>query len=135
MSGSLNQMLPALAALCTLAFGVTRATTVTWRRQWWEPALLCAAFLGFSLYVMMTAGPLGFWPEHVSDNWGNQIFIDLLIAASTTFALLVPRARAAGMKPLPWFVLIACTGSIGLLAMVARCLFLERDARMQNAAL
>jgi Na+-transporting NADH:ubiquinone oxidoreductase subunit NqrB len=129
MSISLNQTLPALAAVCTIAFGVIRATQGNWRRQWWEPASLCAAFLGWSLYAMMTEGPLGFWPEHVRNSWGNQIFIDLLIAASTAFALLVPRARAAGMKPLPWFVLIACTGSIGLLAMVARCMFLEREAR------
>jgi hypothetical protein len=134
MSASLNHLLPALAALCTLAFGVIRATRVNWRRQWWEPALLCAAFLGFSMYAMMTEGPLGFWAEHVRNNWGNQIFIDLLIAASVAFAILVPRARAVGMKPLPWFVLIACTGSIGLLAMVARCMFLERDARTPNTA-
>jgi hypothetical protein len=132
MSASLNQILPVLAAVCTLAFGVMRATRGNWRGQWWEPALLSAVFLGFSGYAMMSEGTFGFWPEHVRNNWGNQIFIDLLIAASVAFTLLVPRARAAGMKPLPWFALIACTGSIGLLAMVARCLFLERDARMQT---
>jgi hypothetical protein len=136
MSTSFNQLLPLLAALCTLAFGVSRAISVDWRgKPWWAPALLCAAFLGFSLYAMVTEGPVGFWPEHVRNNWGNQIFIDLLIAATVAFTLLVPRARAVGMKPLLWFALIACTGSIGLLAMVARCLFLEMNARTANAAL
>ena len=32
------------------------------------------------------------------------------------------------MRVLPWFVAIAMTGSIGLLAMIARVLFLEHKA-------
>jgi hypothetical protein len=37
----------------------------------------------------------------------------------------MPRARALGMRPLPWLLLVVCTGSIGLCAMFARVLYLQ----------
>jgi hypothetical protein len=57
--------------------------------------------------------------------WGVQIWLDLLQAALVGFVLLVPRARAQGMRPVPWLLGVAATGSIGLMAMVARVLYLE----------
>ena len=43
------------------------------------------------------------------------------------WALIVPRARALGMRPLPWLALIVGTGSVGLLAMAARMLYLQNS--------
>ena len=94
-------------------------------RTWWVPALLSAAFFAYSLWPILTLGPLGFWPEHVSDPWSVQIWFDLLCAIGVGWALLAPRARAIGMVPWPWLALIAATGSIGLLAMLARVLYRE----------
>ena len=91
-------------------------------RSWWVPAGFSAAFFAYSLWPVLTLGPLGFWPEHVSDPWSLQIFFDLLCAIGVGWALLVPRARAVGMVPWPWLALIAATGSIGVLAMLARVL-------------
>ncbi|MCU0888779.1 MAG: hypothetical protein MUC64_12350 [Rubritepida sp.] len=98
-------------------------------RAWRVPAGLALAFLGFSLAAVLAEGPLGFWPEHTRNLWGNQIWFDLLLAAGVAWALMLPRARAAGMRPLPWLPLILGTGSIGLLAMLARLLQLEARAR------
>lgn len=103
-------------------------------RSSWRPgegalvALIIAVLFGAGTVVpIVTMGPLGFWAEHMSDAWGVQIWADLLIALISALFLLVPRARAAGISPLPWFVLIAASGSIGLLLMMARILFNERQ--------
>ena len=61
--------------------------------------------------------------------WGNQIWLDLLCAAATAFIVLLPRARAAGMAVWVWLAFLIATGSLGLLAMLARCLWLEGRAR------
>lgn len=94
-------------------------------RAWWVPALVSAAFFAYSLWPVVTLGPLGFWNEHVRNPWGVQIWFDLLCAFGVGWALLAPRARAAGMVPWPWLALILATGSIGLLAMLARALYRE----------
>ncbi|WP_297515033.1 hypothetical protein [uncultured Caulobacter sp.] len=98
------------------------------RRAWLAPAALSVAFLTLSVDVVIKAGPLGFVPEHLHGPWGAQILCDLILSAGTALALLLPRARAVGMTTIPWMALIAATGSIGLLAMTARCLFLESRA-------
>jgi threonine dehydrogenase-like Zn-dependent dehydrogenase len=38
---------------------------------------------------------------------------------------MVPEARRLGIRPLPWVVLVICSGAIGLLAMLARILYLK----------
>jgi uncharacterized membrane protein YhaH (DUF805 family) len=111
-----------VSLICAIAAG--RGTI----RSWWVPAFFSAAFLAYSLWPILTLGPLGFWPEHVSDLWSVQIFFDLLCSATVAWALLVPRARAVGMGPWPWLALIAATGSIGVLAMLARVLQRESAA-------
>ncbi|MFM5895375.1 MAG: hypothetical protein ACKOQM_13205 [Novosphingobium sp.] len=127
MSQSLYAVLPIVAIL--LFIGVTlillARPTSGQGGGWLFPTTFSAAFLGWSLYTVGREGPLGFWPNHTANAWGNQVWFDLLLAIGTAWALLLPRARAVGMRPLPWLVLIACSGSIGLLAMVARCLILE----------
>jgi len=95
------------------------------RGAWLLPAAASLVFLAFSMVAILQEGPLGFWPEHVRNLWGNQIWMDLLLLGAVGFALILPRARAAGMRPLPWFLLAACLGSIGFLAMMARLLYLE----------
>lgn len=113
--------LAGLAVFVVCAIGAGRGAI----RVWWVPALVCAAFFAYSLWPVLTLGPLGFWPEHVSDPWSVQIWFDLLCAFGVGWALLAPRARAAGMTPWPWLALILATGSIGLLAMLARVLYRE----------
>lgn len=97
-------------------------------RAWWVPALVCAAFFAYSLWPVVSLGPLGFWTEHVRNPWGVQIWFDLLCAFGVGWALLAPRARAVGMTPWPWLALLLATGSIGLLAMLARVLYRESAA-------
>jgi hypothetical protein len=100
-------------------------------RTWLWPALLSAAFMLFSLTAVVQEGPLGFWPEHVRNLWGNQIWFDLLLALGTAWCFVLPQAVAQGMRPGPWWLLIICTGSVGLLAMVARLLYLRHQDRIR----
>ena len=127
MPQSLFAVLPAIA----IALFIVAALALLLRQDkaqpgnWLVPAGLAALFLGWSLYAVSAEGPFGFWANHTRTAWGNQVWFDLLLAIGCAWALLLPRARAVGMRPVPWLVLILCTGSIGLLAMLARCLFLE----------
>lgn len=127
MTQSLYAVLPIVAALLFIGAGLTLAARINTGRSgtWQVPAALAGLFTAWSLYTVAAEGPFGFWPNHMSNAWGNQMWFDLLLAIGTAWALLLPRARAAGMRLLPWLILIVCTGSIGLLAMLARCLFLE----------
>ena len=127
MPQPLFAVLPAIAILLFIAAALKLLLVQDKRRagSWLVPAVLATLFLGWSLYTVNAEGPFGFWAEHIRNAWGNQIWFDLLLAIAAAWALLLPRARAAGMRPAPWLVLIVCTGSIGLLAMLARCLFLE----------
>jgi hypothetical protein len=95
--------------------------------SWLWPALAAGAFAAFSVAAMLSEGALGFWHEHSQRGlWGNQIWFDLLLAASTAFVLALPRLRAQGMRPWLWLLLIAASGSIGLMAMLARLWYLEQ---------
>jgi hypothetical protein len=111
--------LVAVAARC-----LRPADPVPWRL----PALASLLFLAFSVHAISAEGFFGFWPEHVRNAWGNQIWFDLLLAASVGFAALVPRARRVGMSPWPWALALVASGSVGLLAMFARILYLEDRA-------
>jgi hypothetical protein len=100
------------------------------KNSWIFPAILSLAFFGFSLAAVMTEGALGFWTEHVRNLWGNQIWFDLLIAVGIGWFLIVPHAKAQGMRLLPWGILVICSGCIGFTAMVARMLYLrERSGK------
>lgn len=93
--------------------------------RWLFPAALSFVFLLFSLQAVLVEGPLGFWAEHTRNLWGNQIWFDLLLAIGVGWFFIVPQARAQGLRLLPWLVLIVCTGNIGVLAMLARLLYLQ----------
>lgn len=121
---SLHQFLPAVALVLLVLAMI--ATVSGKSGSWLVPAGVCALFLGWSIYTVASEGPFGFWPNHTQNAWGNQVWFDLLIAIGIGWTLLLPRARAMGMRPLPWLVLILCSGCIGLSAMLARCLYLEQ---------
>lgn len=115
--------------IAVLAFVAHMLKSLLWpgtRSGWPFPAALGAAFLVFSVVVVWQEGPFGFWAVHTSSLWGNQVWFDLLLALGIGWTLILPRARAAGMAPAPWALLILATGCIGLLAMLARLLWLER---------
>ena len=126
MPQSVYAILPASAALgLLLAIVVMAAKPNLGPRAWIVPAILSVLFFALTVDVVAKAGPLGFWNEHLRGPWGAQIWCDLLLAAGVATALLLPRARAVGMRPIPWMLAVLASGSIGLLAMTARCLFLE----------
>lgn len=134
MSIPANVLIPAAAAAAFVATGIGAALSSLHRAgrpgRWLVPAMLAAVFFIGSLIPMQTGGAFGFWGEHTRNDWNNQIFLDLLLCAGCTYFLLLDRARAVSMRVLPWFFAIATLGSIGLLAMVARVLFLEDKARI-----
>lgn len=130
-----------LVEILPLLTGAMAVGFVAWRAfsraplpagAWRLPAGAAAGLALWSLVAGLAEGPLGFWPEHTRNLWGNQIWFDLLLAAATAFALLVPRARAVGMWVPLWGVAVLASGSIGLLAMAARVLHLEE--RISRAA-
>ncbi len=130
----MTSLLPIAGAAAFLAFAVAvlRLQGLADRIHWAIPAAASLAFLMFSLSAATLEGPLGFWPEHTRNLWGNQIWFDLLLAVSVAWLFLVPQARAMRMRLPLWLVLVALTGSIGLLAMVARLQVLKARARRQG---
>jgi len=121
-------MFTALALAAGLAFvliGLYNTRPAEAPADWRAPATLALLFLGWSSYAAVTEGPTGFWPEHVRNAWGNQIWFDLLLAAGVAVAALAPAARAVGMNTRLWLLLVAATGSVGLLAMLARLRYLQ----------
>lgn len=129
-----------LVEIVPLLAGVLAAAFVAWRAlaqgppppaAWRWPAGAAALLALWSLGAVLLEGPLGFWPEHTRNLWGNQIWFDLLLAAATAFALMVPRARAVGMLVPLWGLLVLVSGSIGLLAMAAR--LLHREEQVSHA--
>lgn len=128
---TMNQVLPMIAgglAVLFVLYNVLRDGEM--KHNWIVPALFSFLFLAFSIVSIIAEGPLGFWPEHTRNLWGNQIWFDLLLAACIGWFLIVPRAKALGMKLLPWGLIVLSSGCIGFTAMVARMLYLqERTAR------
>jgi hypothetical protein len=123
-------VLPAIAGGLFILFGLTTAAKDNgyMKQIWLFPMVLSLLFLLFSIHTIMTEGLFGFWAEHTTRNlWGNQIWLDLLLALGIWWCLVVPQAKAIGMRPLPWFILIVCTGSVGCLAMMARLLYLQEN--------
>ena len=136
MSFPVNTIVPAVAAIVVAIAGIGAAlgAHASGRPMRWQiPALLAAAFFAASLIPIQTGGAFGFWAEHTRNDWNNQIFLDLLLCAGCAYFLLLDRARTVAMQVFPWFVAIAASGSIGLLAMTARVLFLEEKRRLDAA--
>ncbi|MEN1727678.1 MAG: hypothetical protein AAGJ52_04485 [Pseudomonadota bacterium] len=94
-------------------------------QDWWIPAIAAIALLGWTLFCLIDEGFLAVIPAISLSAWSNQVWFDLLLAISVALAFLVPEARRLGMNPWIWFVLIAASGSIALLGMLARVLYLR----------
>ncbi len=88
--------------------------------DWRFPAFVSFLFLAYSGFTVYQEGPTGFWVEHTRNFWGNQIWFDLLLFASAALFFMVPRAKKLGMNLFFWIPLAIATGSIGLMAMLAR---------------
>ena len=97
--------------------------------RWVLPAGLGAALMAWSVYAIVRDGPVGFWTLHTADAWGNQVWFDLLLSFGLVWYFMQPRLRAVGLTPWPWLLLLLATGSIGLLALLARVLYLEQGIR------
>lgn len=127
MDFDLYKILPWIAALAFLVIGLWQATDRPRAPgSWIAPCGLTALFFGWSMFTIAREG-LAVWTEHTRNAWGNQIWFDLLLAAGLATTLLFPRMRAVGMHPVRWLLIVGLTGSIGLFAMLARCLFLEEQ--------
>ena len=126
---AITSMLPSIAAALFIVNAIylirSRAESGT---RWPVPLVLSGAFLAFSLWTVIKEGPTGFWPNHTANLWGNQVWIDLLLAITIGWALILPRARVAHMNTSAWLVAIILSGSIAFLAMLGRLLFLEAGA-------
>lgn len=120
----------AVAGGCFVLYLVTSALTAgrRWRREWVLPPGLSVAFFAFSVVAILAERPVGFWELHTVNLWGNQIWFDLLLAAGAGWSLLLPQAKAAGMRSVPWRLFVVLTGSDGLLAMIARLNYLRQHA-------
>ncbi|WP_375279855.1 hypothetical protein [Pseudooctadecabacter sp.] len=123
---TLFDIVPIVAAVIIL--GLVAALVARRQVRWIIPACFSAGFAVWSLFAVLTEGPLGFWTEHVRNAWGNQIWMDLLLAVGMALIWLVPAARAVGVRPLPWVAFTLATGSIGLCAFAARVLYLRDRA-------
>lgn len=116
----------AVGAVGLFAFDAYRIAVHPRRLAWWLPAVGAVGFLLVTIRAVVEGGPTGFWPEHTEHAWGNQVWFDLVLAASVAWLALLPRARAAGMNAWAWLACIILSGSLGLLAMFARLLWLEQ---------
>lgn len=122
---SVNEILPIIGAgllVVTVFYAITHKTG---RHHWMGPLMISAVFLVFSIFTIAKEGLFGFWENHARDFWGNQIWFDLILGIGTAFVILLERLRARKMNPLLWFVFVLTGGSIGLLVMLARLLYLE----------
>jgi hypothetical protein len=127
---TVTSLLPVIAASLFLLFAlyVAGKKDARMKKTWLLPAALSLLFMLFSLQAVTSEGMFGFWPEHTRNLWGNQIWLDLLLAVGIGWFFVVPQAKALGMRPLPWLALIACTGCIGYLGMIARLLYLREHS-------
>jgi len=126
---TLLTLLPLLALLpvILIALTVLRKNGSAQKQTWMIAAGFCAAFTAWSIASIVKEGPVGFWPVHTQTFWGNQVWFDLLMALTMAWFLIVPRAKALGMKLPLWILFILCSGSIGLSAMLARLLWLQEN--------
>jgi hypothetical protein len=125
---TLTSVLPLIAAALFIVSTVSLSRQHPHHGSWRLPAIGSLLFFLFSLYATLQEG-LGFWAEHTRNLWGNQIWFDLLLAAGIAWSFIVPAAREMQMRLLPWLALVVGTGCIGLLAMVARLIYLQEQKR------
>lgn len=129
----LFELAPIGAALVFVAFIFVKiALPARARGGWLLAATASSLFAIWTGYAVFAGGWAGFWPLHQAGVWGNQIWFDLLLAVGAAWSLLLPRARSVGMRVVPWTLFVLATGSIGLCAMLARCLYLEASPQGES---
>lgn len=95
-----------------------------------NPLLAAILFLVFTAYTAIQIGAEGvvmFYTNHTGNLTGIQVWWDLVMCVIIALFFIAPRARAAGMNVPLWALFAGCTASIGLLAMVARLFWLEKQ--------
>jgi hypothetical protein len=97
---------------------------VSWP-AWLVPAAAAVPLAGLAGLALAEAGLVGLRPLLTGSPWGLLIWLDRLASATAAFFLLQNRARAAGMKSEVWVLAVIFTGAVGLLAMLARTVYLE----------
>lgn len=117
----------ALAAVAVLGAALTSGRPH--RQLWLLPALGALLLGGWTLYAVFAGGFRAYWPLFLSSAWGYQMWFDLLIALALAFAALVTPMRTVGMRPLIWALAVIAGGSVGLLALAARLLYLQADRK------
>lgn len=120
--------LSAIAALIGLALFLYIYTTRGGQRManaWMFPAALSLAFAIFSLVTIARDGIVPVWVNHTTNLWGNQVWFDLLIGFGISWVFLATQGRRLGMSQIPWIIALFATGNVGLLAMLARVLYLR----------
>ena len=120
-------LLPVLAGVMFVVVGIYNATSSgnVKKNAWMAPAALSIVFACLSLQAVIIEGAIGFWVEHTRNLWGNQIWFDLLLAGGVAWFFAAKKARSLGLRSWPWLLVIVATGSIGLLAFVARILYAQ----------
>lgn len=119
----------ALVAFAAAA-GLMLLVTQTRKRIGWALWLLPVAAFGalaalFGLAIVEDELS-SLWPAITGTSAGLLLWIDRLMAVAVAFSLLQNRARAAGMKSEVWVLAVIFIGSLALLLMLARTLYLER---------
>lgn len=114
----------AVAAVVMLLVTQTKER-VSWP-AWLVPAVVAALLALGTGVAIAEEGLFGFWPMLTASPWGLQLWSDRLASVTAAFFLLQNRARAAGMKSEVWVLVVIAAGGVGLLAMLARTVFLER---------
>jgi hypothetical protein len=102
--------------------------------DWWVPALGSVALLLWTVHCLTDAGFSALLPAITSGAWSNQIWFDLLLAICAALAFLIPEARRLNMHVWLWLMIVAASGSIGLLAMMARVCYLRFSAGAESTA-
>ncbi len=90
-------------------------------------AILFGGFAGFTAVTIATEGVMPVWTNHTTNLWGVQVWWDLLLSVGIALFFIAPRARKVGMSIPLWVLFVGTTASIGLLAMVARLFWLEKQ--------
>jgi len=120
----------AFAGFFTAAFAMLQVTQTKNRVSWpgWLlPAVVLVPAAIWTGVAIRTEELFGFWAILTGSAWGLQLWFDRLITLTAAFFLLQNRARAAGMKSEVWVLVVIVTGGIGLLVMLARTVYIERQ--------
>lgn len=121
---TLTSLAPIIVTIAAVIYVINRLRTEE-GGTWLLPAAISAAFCIWTVAAILQEGLFGFWTNHTSSLWGNQVWFDLLFAIAIGWTLILPRARAQQMQAGLWLGFICATGCIGFLAMLARMLYLE----------